>query len=199
MALIGLTGGIGAGKSAVAALLADRGAAVLDADAIARQVLAAGTPGLRLVAAEFGAAVVGPGGELDRSALAAAVFGDPRRRQRLDRIVHPLIRERTRQLLHQLPAGQLVVHDVPLLVENDMAGDYDLVVVVWAPLEVRLARLRDSRGMSEAEAMARIRAQASDAERAAVADVVLTNDADLAALARAVDRLWQQRLVPLLR
>ena len=192
---IGLTGGIGSGKSTVAALLAERGARVVDADRLAREVVEPGTPGLAAVVAEFGAGVLTPDGALDRPALAGLVFGDPAARARLDAVVHPLVRARAAELVAQAPADAVVVQDVPLLVETGQAGSYDLVLVVETDPEVRVARLLD-RGLTEADARARIASQATDEERRAVADVVLRNDGDRAALAAQVDRFWTERVAP---
>ena len=196
MIRVGLTGGIGSGKSEVARLLAERGAVVIDADAVAREVVAPGTEGLARVADAFGADVVGPDGALDRARLAAVVFADEAVRARLNRIVHPLIAARTRELLAGAPPDAVVVHDVPLLVENDLGGAYDLVLVVEAPEEVRIERLRAFRGMTRADARARMSVQASDAQRRAAADVVIENSGDLAALAAAVERVWRDRIAP---
>jgi dephospho-CoA kinase len=193
---VGLTGGIGAGKSAVAGLLAGHGAIVVDADAIAREVVEPGSGGLGAVLAEFGAGVCGPDGRLDRAGLASIVFADPDARRRLNAIVHPLVAERTAQLLADAPADSVLVHDVPLLAENGLAGHYDLVLVVEAPQDARLARLA-ARGMPADEARARMAAQASDADRRAVADVVIGNSGTLDELAAAVDAVWRDRIVPL--
>ena len=190
-----MTGGIGSGKSTVAALLAERGARVVDADRLAREVVEPGTPGLAAVVAEFGAGVLTPDGALDRPALAGLVFGDPAARARLDAVVHPLVRARAAELVAQAPADAVVVQDVPLLVETGQAGSYDLVLVVETDPEVRVARLLD-RGLTEADARARIASQATDEERRAVADVVLRNDGDRAALAAQVDRFWTERVAP---
>lgn len=190
MVTIGLTGGVGSGKSTVAGLLADHGAFVVDADAVAREVVAPGTPGLAAVAAEFGPDVIAADGSLDRAALAAVVFTDDAARGRLNAIVHPLIGARTAELMAGAAPGQVVVHDVPLLVENKLAAAYDVVVVVIADDAVRLSRLA-ARGMASDEARRRIAAQASDEERRAVADVVLTNDGELDHLAAQVDALWR--------
>lgn len=198
MLSIGLTGGIGAGKSAVAALLAERGAVVIDADAIAREVVAPGTPGLAAVVAEFGDSVLAPDGSLDRAALAALVFDDDDARARLNAIVHPLVGARALELAaaaeHADPHA-VVVHDVPLLVENGLAGSYDLVLVVEAPAALRLDRLR-ARGVSEQDARARMAAQADDEQRRAVADAVIVNDGTLAELAARVDLFWSRHLAP---
>jgi dephospho-CoA kinase len=192
---IGLTGGIGAGKSTVAALLAERGARVVDADRIAREVVEPGTPGLAAVVAEFGQDVLTADGALDRPALAALVFGDPAARARLDAVVHPLVRARAAELVAGAPADAVVVQDVPLLVETGQAGSFDLVLVVEAEPDVRVARLVD-RGLSAEDARARIASQATDEQRRAVADVVLRNDGDRDTLAAQVDRLWHERIGP---
>ena len=195
MLRIGLTGGIGSGKSTVSALLAARGAVVIDADRIAREVVEPGTPGLAAVVEAFGEHVLRDDGSLDRPALAAVVFADPAARKRLDGIVHPLVRARAGELAAAAPRDAVVVHDVPLLVETGQAGSYDVVLVVRADPEVRVRRLVQ-RGLSEEDARARIAAQATDEQRAAVADVVLDNDGTEADLAAQVDRFWAERVVP---
>lgn len=186
MTRIGLTGGIGSGKSTVGQLLARQGALVIDADAIAREVVAPGTPGLSAVVAEFGEGVLAPDGALDRGALAAIVFSDAQALARLNAIVHPLVASRTAELMAGAGPDQVIVHDVPLLVENGLAAAYDLVVVVEAPHEARLARLAD-RGVPPEEAHRRMAAQATDAERRAVADVVIDNSGSPDALVAQVD------------
>ncbi|MFI7543270.1 dephospho-CoA kinase [Actinoplanes sp. NPDC049599] len=196
MLKVGLTGGIGAGKSAVAQRLAARGAVLIDADVLAREVVAAGTDGLAAVVAAFGAEVVGPGGELDRPALGARVFGDETARRRLEGIIHPRVRARTAELTAAAAPDAIVVNDVPLLVETGLAASYHLVVVVDADPAVRTRRLMTTRGMSEEQAAARIAAQADDAVRRDAADVVLRNDAGLDELDARVERLWQDRLRP---
>ena len=195
MLRIGLTGGIGSGKSTVSALLAERGAVIVDADVIAREVVAAGTPGLAAVAEAFGDGVLAPDGSLDRPALAAVVFADPEARRRLDGIVHPLVRTRAAELAGAAPPDAVVVHDVPLLVETGQAGLYDLVLVVEADVEARVARLV-RRGLTEHDARARIAAQATDEQRRAVADVVLDNNGTPEELADQVDRFWAERVEP---
>lgn len=197
MLRIGLTGGIGSGKSTVSALLAARGAVVVDADLIAREVVGRGTPGLAAVVKAFGSRVLTPDGDLDRPALAAVVFADPEARRRLDGIVHPLVRARAAESAAAAPAGAVVVHDVPLLVETGQSGSYDLVLVVRTDPETRVARLV-RRGLGEDDARARIAAQATDEQRAAVADVVLDNDGSEADLAAQVDRFWAERVEPAL-
>jgi dephospho-CoA kinase len=192
---IGLTGGIGSGKSTVSALLAARGAVVIDADRIARQVVEPGTPGLAAVAEAFGPGVLTSDGSLDRPALAAIVFADPAAREKLDGIVHPLVRSRAAELAAAAPEDAVVVHDVPLLVETGQAGSYDLVLVVQADPDTRIDRLV-RRGLTEEDARARIAAQASDEQRRAVADVVLENDGTPDDLAEQVDRFWAERVAP---
>jgi len=195
---IGLTGGIGAGKSAVAGLLAGHGAVVVDADVIAREVVEPGSSGFDAVLAEFGPRVRGADGRLDRARLASIVFADEAARRRLNAIVHPLVAERTAELLAAVAPDAVVVHDVPLLVENGLAGHYDLVLVVEAPAAARLGRLAE-RSMAPEEAKARMAAQASDADRRAVADVLIRNDGTLDDLAAQVDAVWRGRIGPLAR
>jgi dephospho-CoA kinase len=194
---IGLTGGIGSGKSTVSALLADRGAVVIDADRIAREVVEPGTPGLAAVVEAFGEQVLRDDGSLDRPALAAIVFADPQARKRLDGIVHPLVRARAAELAGAAPEDAVVVHDVPLLVETGQAASYDVVLVVQADPGVRVQRLV-RRGLPETDARARMAAQASDEQRRAVADVVLDNSGTEAELAAQVDRFWTERVQPAL-
>ncbi len=186
---VGLTGGVGAGKSTVAELLAGHGAVVVDADRIAREVVEPDTDGLRAVVGRFGTGVLRPDGTLDRPALAARVFDDPAARADLEAILHPRIGARSAALAAAAPADAVVVHDVPLLVENGLGGGFDTVVVVEAPLEVRLARLAE-RGLPREQARARIAAQAGDEQRRAVADHLLTNAGTRTELARQVDTLW---------
>ncbi len=195
MLRIGLTGGIGSGKSTVAGLLAARGARIVDADRIAREVVEPGTPGLDAVVAAFGAGVLTPEGALDRPALAAVVFADPEARRRLDGIVHPLVRARAAELVAAAPPDAVVVQDVPLLVETGQGASYDLVLVVQADLATRVRRLV-GRGLSEDDARARIAAQATDEQRRAVADVVLDNSGTVEELEAQVDRFWSERVAP---
>lgn len=190
---VGLTGGVGSGKSTVARMLTEHGAVVIDADAIAREVVRRGTPGFEAVVAEFGPSVVGVDGELDRPALAAIVFADEGRRAALNAIVHPLVGQRSAELMAAAPAGAVVVYDVPLLVESGLAGGFDRVVVVEARVEVRLARLVE-RGMPESDARERMRAQASDEQRRAVADELIVNNGGLAELRTGVDQVWARLL-----
>lgn len=191
MLTIALTGGIASGKSVVARRLVEHGAVLIDADALARDVVRPGTPGLARIVETFGEEVLAPDGALDRAALAEIVFGDPQRRAELNAITHPLIAERSRELAAAAAPDAVVVHDIPLLAEGtrDIDG-FDLVVVVQAPVETRLRRMMTDRGMTREQAQQRIAAQASDADRLALADVVIENDGDLADALRQVDELW---------
>jgi len=193
---VGLTGGIGAGKSAAAARFAANGAVLIDSDVLAREVVEPGTEGLARVTAAFGERVLRPDGALDRPALGRVVFGDPAARKRLEGILHPLIQARAAALATAAPPDAVLVHDVPLLVEGGAGSAYHLVVVVDAAPEVRVERLVRSRGMAAGDARARIAAQIDDETRRAAADVVLDNSGAPAALDAAVDALWAGRLVP---
>ncbi|MCO6011714.1 dephospho-CoA kinase [Actinoallomurus purpureus] len=192
MLSVGLTGGIGSGKSEASRRLAERGAVIVDADAAAREVVEPGTPGLAEVVAEFGGEVLRPDGSLDRERLGSIVFADDERRARLNAIVHPRVGERMRELVEQAPPDAIVVYDVPLIAENDLAGMYDLVVVVDAPVEEQVRRLTERRGMTEADARARIAAQATREKRLAIADRVIDNSGGLDRLAEQVDELWTE-------
>jgi dephospho-CoA kinase len=172
---VGLTGGAGAGKSTAARVLSDLGAVVIDADVLAREVVAPGTPGFAAVLAEFGPGVLAPDGSLDRQQLGRLVFADRGRRSALEAIVHPLVRRRAAELEAAAPAGALVVHDIPLLAETGQAGSFDAVLVVDVPPELQVERLVRNRGWSADEAAARIAAQASRDDRLAVATYVLDN------------------------
>ena len=196
MLRIGLTGGIGAGKSTVARRLAELGAILVDADQISREVVASGSKGLADVIAEFGPSVVDGDGGLDRPALARVVFADSDARNRLNAIMHPLIGTRTREIIASAPPEAVVVQDIPLLVESQMAQEFPLVVVVDAPPEERVHRLVAVRGMPERDARARIASQADEPARRAVADVWLDNSGDQHRLRDTVDRMWRDRLVP---
>jgi dephospho-CoA kinase len=193
---VGLTGGIGAGKSTVALALGRLGAVVVDADQLARRVVERGSPGLDAVVEAFGSGVLAEDGSLDRGALGRLVFSDAAARARLNAILHPRIAELAEREVALAPPDAVVVHDVPLLVENGLGPDYQLVLVVAAPVEERVRRLVHERGMDEQEATARIAAQADDAARAAAADVLLDNGGERSELLQAVERLWHDRLVP---
>ena len=190
--MVGLTGGIGAGKSTAARLLAERGALILDADVAAREVVAPGTDGLAAVVAEFGDTVLGSDGALDRAALAAIIFADPDRRAALNAIVHPRVRTWMADRVVAAPEGSVVVQDIPLLVESGLAGLFELVIVVDAADPIRIARLVHDRGMTEQEASARIAAQAPREQRLAAADAVLNNDGTPEELADQVADLWNR-------
>jgi dephospho-CoA kinase len=194
MLRVGLTGGIGSGKSTVARRLAEHGAVVIDADRIAREVVEPGTEGLAELRAAFGDEIV-TDGALDRAALARKVFTDESARATLNGIVHPRIGARTAELMGAAPADAVVVHDIPLLVENNLGPAYHLVLVVDAPEEERVHRVVRDRGMPEADARARIRAQASEAARRAAADVWLDNGGSPDEVLAVVDTLWADRLV----
>lgn len=191
MLRIGLTGGIASGKSVVTARLAELGAVVVDADALAREVVEPGTPGLAAIREAFGEGVIRPDGSLDRPALGALVFADDGRRRTLNAIVHPLVRSAAAAIVAAAPQDAVVVQDIPLLVETGQQGDFDLVVVVDAPDDVRVARMLEHRGMTEEDARARIAAQASRDERNAAADVILENTGTRDQLLEQVDALWE--------
>jgi len=196
MLRVGLTGGIGSGKSTVAQQLSQLGAVVIDADVLAREVVAPGSEGLRAVVERFGDEVVDDTGALNRAALGAVVFADEQSRRDLEAITHPRIAQRTAELVAAAPEDAVVVHDVPLLVEKHFGPAYHLVVVVGADETTRVRRLERTRGMTEADARGRIAAQATDDERRAAADVWLDNSGTPEDLHRAVDELWHRRLVP---
>ncbi|MFD8102388.1 dephospho-CoA kinase [Nocardia fluminea] len=196
MLRIGLTGGMGAGKSTVARTLVELGAVLIDSDAIAREVVAPGTPGLAALVEEFGERILSPDGSLDRPALAAVAFADDVSRGKLNAITHPLVGARTAELIGDAPADAVVVQDIPLLVENGLAPLMQLVVVVGAEEETRLRRLVEHRGVAEADARVRIAAQATDEQRRAVADVWLDNNGAPEVVEAQVRELWARRLVP---
>lgn len=176
---VGLTGGVASGKSTVAGMLADLGAVVIDADAIAREVVAKGTPGLAAVVAEFGEELLTADGELDRPAMGRLVFGDDDARRRLEAIVHPLVFERYAELEAAAPADALVVHDIPLLAESGRGSDFDAVVVVDVPRELQVERMLRDRGWTLEDAESRIAAQATREQRLAVATHVIENTGTL--------------------
>ncbi|MET9497542.1 dephospho-CoA kinase [Streptomyces sp. NPDC006552] len=190
MLKVGLTGGIGAGKSEVSRLLVERGAVLIDADRIAREVVEPGTPGLAAVVDAFGREVLTPEGRLDRPRLGSIVFSDAEQLARLNALVHPLVGARSAELEAAAGPGSVVVHDVPLLTENGLAPLYDLVIVVDASPTTQLDRLVGKRGMTEEDARARMAAQATRDERRAIADIVIDNDGTQARLTEQVDAVW---------
>lgn len=190
MLKVGLTGGIGAGKSEVSRLLVRLGAVLIDVDLIAREVVAPGTPGLAAVVDAFGQDVLAPDGGLDRPKLGSIVFADPEKLAVLNSIVHPLVGARSRELESAAAEDAVVIHDVPLLAENALRPLYDLVVVVDASPETQLDRLVRLRGMTEADARARMAAQATREQRLGIADVVIDNDAPLEELEARVREVW---------
>ncbi|NLU74677.1 dephospho-CoA kinase [Streptomyces sp. HNM0575] len=195
MLKVGLTGGIGAGKSEVSRLLDEYGAVIVDADKIAREVVEPGTPGLAAVVEEFGEEILAPDGSLDRPRLGSVVFADTERLAALNAIVHPLVGERSAELERQAEAesaGAVIVHDVPLLTENGLAPLYDLVLVVDASPQTQLDRLVRLRGMTEEDGAARMAAQATREERLATADIVIGNDGPLEELEKRVREVWDE-------
>ncbi|MGY5054314.1 dephospho-CoA kinase [Streptomyces sp. 900105755] len=194
MLKVGLTGGIGAGKSEVSRLLVEHGAVLIDADRIAREVVAPGTPGLAAVTEAFGPEVLAADGSLDRPRLGSIVFADPARLAVLNSIVHPLVGARSRELESAAADDAVVVHDVPLLAENGLAQLYDVVVVVDTAPETQLDRLTRLRGMTEEDARARMAAQATREKRLEIADIVIDNDVPLDALRQRVGNVWADLL-----
>jgi len=187
---VGLTGGIASGKSTVSAILRELGAVVIDADQLARDVVAPGTPGLESVVGEFGRDVLTGTGELDRPAVARIVFADDAARKRLESIIHPLVFEEVARLESEAPAGALVVHDIPLLAESGRADTFDAVVVVDAPPELQVARMVRDRGWSEEEAQSRMAAQSSREDRLAIATYVIENSGSLEELRHQVEDVY---------
>ncbi|MFI2510328.1 dephospho-CoA kinase [Streptomyces sp. NPDC018972] len=190
MLKVGLTGGIGAGKSEVSRLLVECGAVLIDADRIAREVVEPGTPGLAAVVDAFGPEVLTADGRLDRPKLGSIVFADPERLAVLNSIVHPLVGARSRELEGAAAEDDVVVHDVPLLTENGLAPLYDLVIVVDASPETQLDRLVGRRGMTAEDARARMAAQATREQRREIADIVIDNDVPLDELEQRVKDVW---------
>ncbi|MFF7736790.1 dephospho-CoA kinase [Streptomyces sp. NPDC007984] len=192
MLKVGLTGGIGAGKSEVSRLLVACGAVLIDADRIAREVVAPGTPGLAAVVEAFGEEILAADGSLDRPRLGAIVFSDAEKLATLNAIVHPLVGARSRELEEAAAEDAVVLHDVPLLTENGLAPLYDLVIVVDAAPETQLDRLVRLRGMTEEDARARMAAQATREQRREIADIVIDNDVPLEELERRVKDVWAE-------
>jgi dephospho-CoA kinase len=195
MQLIGLTGGIASGKSAVASRLAERGAIVVDADVLAREVVEPGTPALARIAEEFGPEVIAADGSLNRPALGALIFSSPEKRVALNSITHPAVAERSHELFAAAAAADpraIVVYDVPLLVDAGRAEEFDLIVVVNASTETRVSRMIEYRGMTRDEALHRINSQATDTERLAIADVVIDANGTLQETLQQADVLWEK-------
>lgn len=194
MLLVALTGGIASGKSTVARRLRERGAVIVDADQVARQVVEPGEPALESIVAEFGPGVLASDGSLDRAALGAIVFSDPEGRQKLNAITHPAVLERSRALFAAAAAEDpdaIVVYDIPLLVEAGRVDEFDLRVVVHAATETRVRRMIELRGMTREEALHRINSQATDTDRFAIADVVIDADGSLEHTLEQTDALWE--------
>ncbi len=192
MTRVGLTGGVASGKTTVSAILAELGAVVIDADLLAREVVAPGTDGLAAVVAEFGEEVLGPDGALDRPRLGALVFADPERRKALEAIIHPRVRARAAEIERAAPADAVVVHDIPLLTETGQAASFDAVVVVDVPVEVQVDRMVRIRGMTEADARSRVAAQAERDERLAIATYVVDNTGSLEELRERVETAYRE-------
>lgn len=189
---VGLTGGIASGKSTVSAMLSGLGAVVIDADVLAREVVAKETPGLAAVVAEFGEALLTPAGELDRVAMGQLVFADEAARRLLEGIVHPLVFERIIELESAAGEHDVVVHDIPLLAESGRADTFDAVIVVDTPHELQMDRMVRLRGMDAAEAESRIAAQASREDRLAVATHVIDNSGSVDDLRAQVEAVWAE-------
>ena len=190
MVRVGLTGGIASGKSTVSAILVELGAVLIDADVLAREVVARGTPGLDAVVAEFGDALLTPEGDLDRAAMGALVFSDAAARKRLEAIVHPLVFERIVDLESQAPEDAVVVHDIPLLAESGRADTFDAVLVVHAPADLQVERMTGNRGWTREESEARIAAQASSEDRLALATHMIDNTGTPEELRRRVAEVY---------
>ena len=196
MLRIGLSGGIGAGKSTVSSAFSDCGGIVVDGDVISREVVEPGTEGLSALVEAFGEEILAPGGTLNRPALAGIAFGDDAKRATLNGIVHPLVGKRRAELIEAAPPDAIVIEDIPLLVESQMASMFPLVVIVHADVEVRVGRLIEHRGFTETDARARIAAQATEEQRRAVADVWLDNSGSADDLRERAIELWHDRIVP---
>lgn len=199
MLKIGLTGGIASGKSLVSARLRELGAVLIDADALAREVVEPGTPGLAGVVAEFGEGILDGDGRLDRARLGAIVFAEPDRREALNAIIHPRVREKAAAMLATAKPGDIVVQDIPLLVETGQGSSFHLVLVVDASDEERIRRMTEIRGMTVEDAVSRMAAQAGRDERLAAADVVLDNSGSVEDVTKLVEALWEERLAPFAR
>ena len=190
MYLVGLTGGIAAGKSTVAKRWVEQGGVEIDADQLAREVVEAGTVGAARIREHFGPQVFQADGSLDRAKLGSIVFADPEERKALEAIVHPLVKARAHELVAELPENTIAIYNVPLLVEASVDLPFDMVVTVEAPAKEQIERLKKFRGMSEIEATKRVASQASPAQRANAADVILNSNQDLNLLIKDADSLW---------
>lgn len=194
MLRVGLTGGIGSGKSSVGDALQELGAIVIDSDELARNVIERGTPGYEQVVAEFGDEIL-TSGEIDRAKLAAQVFNDETKRKNLESIIHPLVRKAAEELSKNLPSDAIVVNEIPLLFETNGASRFDFIISVSVQEEIRIARLKQ-RGMKEYEIAQRVAAQATDAQRASISDVVIENNGTLDDLTAQVSEIWTKYLLP---
>ena len=194
MLIVGLTGGIGAGKSTVANMFAQLGALTIDADQLARQAIEKGSPGFNEVISTFGEEILSDG-EIDRQRLGSIVFKDSSKRKELESIIHPRVQEALAQKIKSLSPGDILIYEIPLLVETGAAGKFDYIITVESDIENRLDRLFE-RGLEEDEAQRRIAAQASQAERESVADYVVVNDGERADLFADVARVWEGELQP---
>jgi len=195
MYLIGLTGGIASGKSTIARRLAEHGAIIIDADIVSREVVAPGSPALASIALEFGEDMIDSEGTLNRAKLGALVFSDAKKLEKLNAIMHPAVKTRSAEVLAKARADNpdsVIVYDVPLLVEADIARNYDEIIVASAPEETRIKRMIQLRGLTDEEAKARIGAQASEAKRLAIADVVIDTGGNLQHTLEQVDALWDR-------
>lgn len=190
MYLVGLTGGIAAGKSTVAKRLVELGAIEVDADLLAKEAVAAGSDGLKAIVAQWGESILGSDGELDRAAMAKIIFDDPKQRDLLEDIVHPAVAARSREMILSAGEDSIVIYNVPLLVEANVQLPFDLIVTVEAPQESQVDRMMKYRGMTRDEAVARVRAQATPAQRAARADVILNSNQSFGRLMDDTDGLW---------
>jgi dephospho-CoA kinase len=192
MFLIGLTGGIAAGKSTVAARWVEHGAIEIDTDKLAREVVEPGTTGSQLIRQEFGPEVFDDSGRLDRKKLAGIVFHDHSKRNTLEQIIHPLVKQQATKLINSYPGDSIVIYNVPLLVEAEVSLPFDRIVTVEAPVSTQIDRLIHHRGMTQSEAVARVNSQASSAQRANHADHILSSNQDLALLLKDADKLWAE-------
>jgi dephospho-CoA kinase len=190
MYLVGLTGGIAAGKSTVAKHWAEQGGVEIDADQLARDVVEPGTPGAALIMQTFGSEVFLADGSLNRSKLGSMVFGNPEKLKALEQIVHPLVKANAQQIVAHLPKNSIAIYNVPLLVEASVDLPFDMVVTVEAPAKEQIERLKKFRGMAESEAAKRVASQASPAQRANAADVILNSNQEMSLLLKDADSLW---------